>query len=203
MQRYLTDIRLYIGLLLAHGLMYFTFQDNDVFWYIFTATILLLISFAIVSEKIEDNASFFTYLTFGVISGAALFSLFWIGNVIFDFFNLAFSKNISTLYNRFAPSLLWHYIVLILIIIPGEEIFWRGFIQKRLLSITNTTGSIIISSLLYASVHLYSGFFIHVFAALVAGLFWGFLYSWKKSLPLVIVSHLVFDLFIFVLSPFN
>ena len=38
-------------------------------------------------------------------------------------------------------------------------------------------------------------------AAIVAGLIWGALYEWKKSLPLVIVSHLVFVLLLFLILP--
>jgi uncharacterized protein len=60
---------------------------------------------------------------------------------------------------------------------------------------------VIASSLMYASVSLYSGEWILVLAAVISGLFWGSLYIWKRSIPLVIVSHLVFDLFIFILFP--
>ncbi|WP_026583107.1 CPBP family intramembrane glutamic endopeptidase [Bacillus sp. J33] len=197
------DVRFIGGVFIAHLLMYFTFQDKSIFWYIFSASLLFLISYSIIMEEVEDKVSFGTYLIYGSISGAVLFFLFWTGYHLFDLLNLPVINQVEKLYGRFSPSLLWHYIVLILIIIPGEEIFWRGFVQKRILKHSNVTFSIILSSILYASVHFYSGYWMLPFAALIAGLFWGWLYAWKRSIPLVIVSHLIFDLFMFVIFPFK
>lgn len=203
MLKRLTDVRLIAGFFFAHLLYFLTFQDKNVFWYIFTASMLFLITYAILNEEIDDEAPFLTYVSYGALSGISLFVLFWVGNSMIDLLNLPFSKQIDSLYNRLSPSVLWHYIVLLLVIIPGEEIFWRGFIQKRLSSYVNGWTSIVISALLYASVHLYSGTFMLPLAALVAGLLWGWLYTWKKSIPLLIVSHLIFDLFLFVIFPFS
>lgn len=201
--RWLIDKRLILGLLLSHLLLFFTFQDKAVFWYIFTATMLLLISYSILHEEIEDHVRLLTYLSLGAISGAILFAVFFVGNLLIQLLNLPFSAEITSLYNRLSPSVLWHYIVLLLVIIPGEEIFWRGFIQKRIQKASSVNVGIFISSLLYASAHIYSGSIMLPFAALVSGIFWGYLYAWKKSLPLVIVSHLIFDLFLFVIYPLH
>ncbi|MBS4189016.1 CPBP family intramembrane metalloprotease [Bacillus sp. FJAT-49705] len=203
MKNLITDLRLIIGLLLAHLLMYFTFQDKAVFWYIFSATMLILISYSIRNEELEDKSSFMSYILYGTLSGFILFGVFWIGYNLIELLNLPLTKNISKLYGHLSPSLLWHYIVLMLIIIPGEEIFWRGFVQKRILKYINIPAGIILSSILYASVHFYSSQWILAFAALVAGLFWGWLYAWKQSMPLIIVSHLIFDLLLFVFLPFS
>lgn len=202
MKNLTSDFRLIIGLLLAHALMYFTFQDKAVFWYIFSATLLFLISYTILNEELDDKMPFLSYLIYGAVSGFILFAIFWIGHSLIVLLDLPFTKQISKLYGRFSPSQLWHYLVLLLIIIPGEEIFWRGFIQKRISKYLNGPIVIILATILYTSVHFYSGEWILAFAALVAGLYWGYLYQWKKSMPLVIVSHLIFDLFLFVLLPF-
>ncbi|MBP3038398.1 CPBP family intramembrane metalloprotease [Bacillaceae bacterium Marseille-Q3522] len=183
--------------------MYYSFQDRSIFWYIVTACVLFLISYSIFHEEIEDRISPSQYFIVGTISGLLLFGLFWAGFQIINLFHLPYINSIEALYKRFAPSALWHYIVLMLIIIPGEEIFWRGFVQKRLAKMMKTSWAIVAASLLYASVQLYSGFAIHFIAALIAGTFWGILYAWKKSMPLVIVSHLIFDLFLFLLLPFK
>ncbi|WP_282140139.1 CPBP family intramembrane glutamic endopeptidase [Cytobacillus oceanisediminis] len=196
------DLRFIGGILLAHLLMYFTFQDKSIFWYIFSASLLLLISYSIIMEEVEDKASFGTFITYGAISGFLLYGLFWAGYSLFEILNLPLVNQVEKLYGRFSPSFIWHYIVLILIIVPGEEVFWRGFVQKRLMKLTTVKLSIILSSLLYSSVHFYSGYWMLAFAALIAGLFWGWLYAWKRSIPLVIVSHLIFDLLMFVLLPF-
>ncbi|QED47336.1 CPBP family intramembrane glutamic endopeptidase [Cytobacillus dafuensis] len=203
MKNLTTDFRLLIGLLLAHLLMFFTFQDKAVFWYIFSATMLILISYSILNEELEDRSSFMSYILYGILSGFILFGVFWIGYNLIELLNLPLINNISKLYGRLSPTLLWHYIVLMLIIIPGEEIFWRGFVQKRILKYINIPSGIILSSILYASVHFYSSQWILAFAAFVAGLFWGWLYAWKQSMPLIIVSHLIFDLLLFVFLPFS
>lgn len=196
------DLRFIGGILLAHLLMYFTFQDKSIFWYIFSASLLLLISYSIIMEEVEDKASFGTFITYGALSGFLLYGLFWAGYSLFEILNLPLVNQVEKLYGRFSPSFIWHYIVLILIIVPGEEVFWRGFVQKRLMKLTTVKLSIILSSLLYSSVHFYSGYWMLAFAAFIAGLLWGWLYAWKRSIPLVIVSHLIFDLLMFVLLPF-
>lgn len=199
----MADRRLILGILIAHLLLFFTFEDKDVFWYIFTASMLVLISYSIIHEEIEDNTSTLTYLTLGVASGLGLFGLFWLGSFLIELLNLPFANQISRLYNRFSPDLFWHYLVLVLILAPGEEIFWRGFIQKRLSKYFSLKMTISLSVLLYGSVHLYSGEFILVLAAIIAGLAWSILYAWKRSMPLVIVSHIVFDLLLFVFIPLS
>lgn len=197
------DYRLISGLVIAHLLMYFTFDlKKAIFWYMLTATMLLLMSYAILHLKTEEHSSFLMNSFYGIGSGILLFALFWLGNYLIDLTQLPVRSEISKLYRDYAPSHVWHYIVLFLFIIPGEELFWRGFIQKRLMSFKlNIKYSVIIAAVLYASVQLYSGYFIHFVAALVAGLFWGFLYAWKPNIRILIISHLVFNLFLFVLFP--
>lgn len=192
-----------LGILIAHLLLFFTFEDKTVFWYIFTASMLVLISYSIIHEEVEDNASTLSYFSVGIASGLGLFGIFWLGSSLIDLLNLPFSSQISRLYSRFSPEIFWQYLVLVLIIAPGEEIFWRGFIQKRLNKHFSVKMSIGLSVFLYASVHLYSGEFILVIAAIIAGLAWSILYAWKRSLPLVIVSHIVFDLLMFVFIPLH
>jgi uncharacterized protein len=195
------DLRLIAGLIIAHFLMYFTFHDKAIFWYIFTGSLLVLITFAMFQEAVDDEASFLKYISIGVISGLLIYLLFWLGLQAIEVLNLPFDKNIKKLYRWYAPSYFWHYLALILVAAPGEELFWRGFIQRRLLRYFGTIGSIFIGALLYASVHIYSGTFILMFAAFISGLIWGALYLWKKSMPLVIVSHIIFDIMIFIILP--
>lgn len=197
----LLDLRLLAGFILAHALMYFTFNDRAIFWYIFTGSLLILITYAMFQEAVDDEASFFKYISLGTISGLLLYFVFWLGVQAFDLLNLPFDSTIKKLYRWFAPSLFWQYLALILVAAPGEELFWRGFVQKRLLRYTGPFKSIIIGALLYSSVHIYSGTLILMLAAFLSGLMWGALYLWKKSMPLVIVSHIIFDIMIFIILP--
>ena len=203
MKKLTIDYRLIIGLVMVHVFMYSSFHKTSIFWYMFTATMLLLMSYSIINEKMEHETSFLTYSMYGIISGILLYSLFWVGHFFIDVLDLPFQKEVTKLYKLYSPTKIWQYVVLFCFIVPGEELFWRGFVQNRLSKFMNNSYSILIGAILYASVQIYSGTFIHIFSALFAGLFWGFLYSWKKSIPLVVVSHLIFDLFLFIAFPFR
>ncbi len=197
------DIRLIFGLIIAHILIYFSFHDKAIFWYIFTGSILVLIAYSMFQGDVDDELSFIQYLLFGAISGLILYSVFWLGYHLMELFHLPFENQIRKLYKWFAPSLFWQYLALILVAAPGEELFWRGFVQKRFMNYLKPAVSITVGACLYASVHIYSGSFLLVLASLISGFVWGTLYFWKKSMPLVIVSHIIFDIMIFIILPFT
>ncbi|WML38903.1 type II CAAX endopeptidase family protein [Neobacillus sp. OS1-2] len=201
MKQNILNIRLLAGLILAHALLFFSFHDRVIFWYIFTGSVLVLIAFAMFQGDVDDEASFIKYLFLGVLSGLLLYLLFWIGYQTIQILHLPFEKPIKKLYRWYAPHVFWQYIALVLVAAPGEELFWRGFIQKGLLKNFKPLWSILLAAVLFASVHIYAGSFLLVFAAFVSGCVWGSLYYWKKSMPLVIVSHIIFDLMIFIIIP--
>ncbi|WP_066058122.1 CPBP family intramembrane glutamic endopeptidase [Robertmurraya korlensis] len=195
------DLRMILAILLAHVLLFITFQEKSVFWYIYTATMLFLITYSILHEEMDDQQPVGLYITYGVLSGVMLFVLFFLGNSLLHMIDLPLKGSVAKLYKQMSPTEIWQYIVLFLIIIPGEEVFWRGFILKRLLRKIKFGPSILISTLLYTSVNIYSGSSHLILASIVAGLFWSSLYVWKRSIPLLIVSHIVFDLILLVLFP--
>lgn len=196
------DYRLLLGYLIAHLLIYFTFDNTKVFWYILTGTTLFLISYTIMNEDFDDEIPLFQYLLFGIISGAIVYGLVWIGNYFIELFNIRpLEKQVNRLYSRFAPENLWHYVLLVLIIVPGEEIFWRGFILKRMLKYANVWTSILASAVLYGSVYIFTDYPLLILAAFTSGIVWGIFYVWKRSLPLVIISHLTFSLLLFLILP--
>ncbi|MCR2820916.1 CPBP family intramembrane glutamic endopeptidase [Lederbergia panacisoli] len=203
MKKNFFDWKLVIGFILAFVLIYITFESKQVFWYLYTATMLFLISFAIINEKLDDEVSTKQYISIGVLSGVALFLLFAAGDWVLSFLPKTFSIQVSKLYSRFSLEWIWHYFVLFFIIIPGEEIFWRGFILKRLMGKMSIGKAILASALINAIAFCLSGYFILIIAAFVSGLVWGILYVWKRSMPLLIVSHLVFDLLLLILFPLS
>ncbi|MCA1029452.1 CPBP family intramembrane metalloprotease [Bacillus timonensis] len=138
----------------------------------------------------------------GALSGVLLYAVFFFGKLMLLFLHSPLVQEISALYSIVGPSTWWHYIVLFFIIVPGEELFWRGFIQKRLvLYFHSSRKGIFLASILYASAHFYSNSTLLIVAAFVAGIFWGILYQWKKNIWLNIVSHLVFDLLLLIVLP--
>lgn len=94
----------------------------------------------------------------------------------------------------------------------GEEIFWRGFIQRKISKTLPKTLSIWVTALLYGLIHFYvfffmplkEGFFLLGLIAL-AGAFWGYLYEyfdnvWGPALSHGIVAFLVWKYFVFSLG---
>lgn len=202
MKKTFTDWRFLLGFAIAHLLLFFAFNQKTVFWYILTGSMLLLIAYSILNEDIDDQLSVGRYLLYGVLSGGLLYAFFWLGDAIIRLIHFTFfQKQITSLYHLYSPEAIWHYIALILILIPGEEFFWRGFILKRLLKDNPVWPSVIMSSILYGTVQIYSGSITLVITALIAGIVWGILYARKRSLPLVVISHLTFDLLLFYFLP--
>jgi membrane protease YdiL (CAAX protease family) len=203
MKKFFLDPRLLIGLIIAHSLIFFSFHDKAIFWYIFTGSVLVLIAYAMFQEEVDDEVSFIRYIFLGAITGLLLYFVFWLGIRGMKILHLPYETSLKNLYKWFAPKLFWQYLALVLVAAPGEELFWRGFIQKRLSNKFTPIFSILVASSLYASVHIYSGSFLLVLAAFISGLVWGYLYLWKKSMPLIIVSHIIFDLMLFIILPLH
>jgi membrane protease YdiL (CAAX protease family) len=203
LKKFFQDPRILIGLIIAHVLLFFSFQDRAIFWYIFSGSILVLIAYSTFQEEVDDQVSFIQFIFLGALSGFLLYFLFRLGILGMKLLGLPVGTSIKNLYIGYAPSLFWQYLALVLVAAPGEELFWRGFIQKRLGRYFNPIVSIFAASSLYASVHIYSGSFLLILAAFISGFVWGYLYYLKKSMPLVIISHIVFDLLVFIILPFN
>lgn len=195
------DKRLLFGAAAAYVLLFLAFLDKDIFWYMYTAATLFFISIAIVSEPIDDQQKTSRFVRYGVVSGLLLYGVFWAGFQAIQWLVPSAATIASSLYRLFEPQFFWHYIVLVLIIIPGEELFFRGFIQKRLSHHMNEWAAMAVAAAFYASVFVFSGEPLWMLAALVGGLCWGSLYIWRKSIPLLIISHLVFDLLFVIFLP--
>jgi len=82
-----------------------------------------------------------------------------------------------------------------------EEIYWRGYIYKKLESLVSITKVIVVTSLFYASYHLittinlFSLFYGILFTLVIfsVGLFWGYMRKKYNSIYFPVVSHLLAD----------
>jgi membrane protease YdiL (CAAX protease family) len=83
----------------------------------------------------------------------------------------------------------------------GEEIFWRGFVQRRFRERWSARSAFVLTALLYTAIHFPTGNPVLILAALTCGLFWGGFYWATGSLVPVLVSHMLWDPFIFVILP--
>jgi hypothetical protein len=76
---------------------------------------------------------------------------------------------------------------------PAEELFWRGFVQSR-------TGYLAATAL-YGGAHLVTENATLIGAATVAGAYWGFLRAIGVPLGALVVSHVAWDIWIFLIAP--
>jgi membrane protease YdiL (CAAX protease family) len=87
------------------------------------------------------------------------------------------------------------------IIGPAEELFWRGYLQRRLERRFGPWAGAALTVLAYASVHVSARNLTLAGAAAVAGLYWGTLARLGLSMPALIVSHMTWDIWIFLIAP--
>lgn len=178
------------------------------FWAVIFIAGILLSSYAFLNEKSILLRKFnFTFRTFtiGLISAIILYLAFYFGNLLLNILFEASKHQISSVYSiKSGSSTLLISFLLLFIIGPAEEIFWRGFIQDNLLLFTKKSSiSIILATIFYTLVHIWALNPILLIAAMICGLFWGYLYFRYQSLGLVIVSHSIWDFLIFIVFPLS
>ena len=144
----------------------------------------------------------------GVVIAFSLWGIFRVGDFLssrmFDFAR----DQVNDVYAMKQGLSSWAIALLLLLVIgPAEELFWRGFVQKQMeLRISNwrfpADHAFLITVLVYGLVHIWSLNFMLVMAALVAGAVWGFIYRLQpRLLPALIVSHALWDALVFVILP--
>ena len=138
----------------------------------------------------------------GFLSAAGLYLIFFVGHwAVTQLFPFG-EREIESIYIRkigTSPVLIGF--LLLFLIGPAEEIFWRGYVQQRLSQTHGNKKGYIMASLIYTLVHIWSFNFTLLIASLICGLFWGFLYMRYQRLWPVIISHALWDVTIFVLFP--
>ena len=84
---------------------------------------------------------------------------------------------------------------------PAEELFWRGYVQAGLAATFGRWRGGALAALAYGGVHLVTGNLTLFGAAGVAGAHWCLLYASGVPLGALIVSHVTWDIWIFLVQP--
>lgn len=138
----------------------------------------------------------------GVLSAALLYFIFAAGNALAPYVVAGAHGQIGDVYRLGdGSSLVGVFLLLMFITGPGEEIFWRGFLQDRLERRLGRVSGCVCATLIYGGVHVFSGNVMLILAAVVAGAWWGVLYAWKKDLFSLIVSHALWSAAVFAVVP--
>lgn len=142
-------------------------------------------------------------LCIGVALAFVLWGIFWIGDALsqlmFDFAR----AQVDSVYGMKAGADGTLIALLLLFLIgPAEEFFWRGYVQRTMAELIGDTRAMVVTTLIYALVHIWSFNFMLVMAALVAGAVWGLIYRLRPSLlPALIISHALWDALVFIILP--
>ena len=201
MKQYKHMIILLLSLLFVYSMMFYTFTEKTIFWYLYTFTLLVGIAISLVAGKFEDQLPTWKYLIFGIGYGTITYGFVKLGSITLPYIDNTTNSEISKFLTNYGPTNIWHYLMLIFIIVVGEEMFWRGYVQQQLKRWASPVLAVFITAILFSLSVVISGFITGAIAALVAGIIWGLLYEWKKSLPLIIVVHVVFVLLLFLVLP--
>ena len=213
--------------------MFFPHLGLDLnFWLVMTCASLTLTTLAIVfggwprlvfkiSPKHQGTSLRLDWREFvlGVGIAVVLWGVFWLGDKcsqwLFDFarpqVDLIYGIKSGT-----PPMLIG--LLLLIIIGPGEEIFWRGYVQRSLCdffmekrrSIPLTLArrhahdaAFVLATAAYTLIHVPSLNFMLIMAALVCGIVWGGLYRlMPQHFTAIVVSHALWDAAAFVWFPF-
>jgi CAAX protease family protein len=90
---------------------------------------------------------------------------------------------------------------LALVIGPAEEMFWRGLVQAVLMRRFGRWRGSALATAAYGGVHVTSGNFTLIGAATTAGAHWCLLYALGAPLGALVVSHVAWDIWIFLVQP--
>ena len=175
------------------------------FWIVMSvaAGTLMALSFMFRKEWKRHISFNLTDIALGIGSACALWVIFYIGNevsqILFDFARPQV-KDVYAMKDGQNPIILT--LALLFWIGPAEEIFWRGYVQQTLREKNiGEMKAFIITTIIYAAVHIWAFNFMLFMAALVCGAFWGFIYMKNRNLLTVLISHAIWDAAVFILFP--
>jgi membrane protease YdiL (CAAX protease family) len=138
----------------------------------------------------------------GLASAAALYGIFQVGDRLARRVMPRGADEIEDVYRlrrlRSSMELAWR---LALVIGPAEELFWRGFAQRRLSRRGATWRGAALAAAAYAGAHVSSGNPTLTGAAGVAGAYWSTLAAAGMPMSALIVCHIAWDIWIFLIAP--
>lgn len=181
------------------------------FWWWMSANLVILLFISLILDRNyagilrKDFSSGILKKTgLGLLSALFLYIVFFAGNYLSrKWFNFA-SPGIENVYSFKGNASGWRIALLMILVIgPGEELFWRGYLQRNIAARAGKWPGLVLALVLYTGVHIFTGNFMLIMAALICGFFWGWLYLKYNSMVINVISHTIWDITVFLLLPFN
>ena len=198
-----------VGFLIAGVFWFFLFSPWTAgasnFWLTMSLAATTLVAWSTYHDRVDLRTLYVfdpKWIAIGLFAAALLYLVFFVGDristLLFEFSKPQIAGIYSTK-SQASPVLIG--ILLLLLIGPAEEIFWRGFAQRRMQNRFGPWTGYLLTTAVYALVHIWAFNFMLLMAALICGLFWGWMYLKYKSVWPGLISHAVWDLLIFVVFP--
>lgn len=187
------------------GLMFSPLTAPHVnFWALMSAAAVILVCVSLRSSAAWRRMRFSAAdAASGALIAAALWVAFWLGDAL-SALMLPFARpEVQAIYAIREGLPPWALTLLLMLLIgPAEELFWRGYVQDTLSRRFSPNTGFAIATLLYTAVHLPSCNFMLVMASLVAGGAWGLAYRlFPRRLAAIVLSHALWDAAVFIWFP--
>ena len=193
-----------VGLVAAQAAFAATFRGpRSRFWHRMTLTGLSLGSLALATSRPARGTRIGPKeVVLGLASAGSLYLTFKVGDVfarrfipggdaqIRDIYTLRTLRPKEEIATRLAT-----------IIGPAEELFWRGLVQEALMDRYGRWPGAAAAAMAYGGVHIVTGNFTLFGAAGIAGAHWCALYAAGVPLGALVVSHITWDIWIFLIQP--
>lgn len=187
--------------------MFFPYIGHSVsFWTLMTVAAVILTTYALQNhgrQLLGAAKPTMADVAIGLGIAVALWAVFWIGDKVSQCI-LPFARpQVDLIYGmKEGSSPLAVSLLLLLIIGPAEELFWRGYAQRTLQQHLGANTGFFLATLVYTAIHAASLNFMLLGAAMVAGVAWGLLYRlFPQRLPALIISHALWDAAVFIWFP--
>lgn len=175
------------------------------FWWMMTVSASLLTSLSSLVapgwwRRVHWSAS---NVAMGIGIAIVLWCVFWVGDKVsawlFDFAR----PQVNLIYGMKTGESPWLISTLLLCLIgPAEEIFWRGYVQEKFSLRYSPNVGFLLATACYTLVHVASFNFMLIMASMVCGLAWGGLYRFfPQRFSAILLSHALWDAAVFVWFP--
>lgn len=175
------------------------------FWPLMLITTGLLAAFAMLIDREHRSSLFafrFVHIWIGIGSAILLYILTYILHLLLIH---VFSPGVTQVRDLYSINTGSSLIAIALLLFfwtgPAAEIFWRGFVQRRLSTRFGPMKGYLLAIGVYTLVHAFSLNFMFIAMALLCGAYWGLIFKRSKSLWPVMISHAIWDVAILVILP--
>lgn len=204
-------VKYIIGVILAFVLWYLMFVVKPIenFWImmVFSTSVLSIISLRNNRNQLKQGNINLKEILIGIASAVILYLVFFAGKYLLDLLKIIpnHEQGISNVYAT--RGILPGWLIALFLFFPvgfGEEIFWRGFLQRLMSEKYGNKIAFLVTTFFYTAVHIPTMNPVLILAALLVGIYWGMIFIWRKNnIVAPMISHMVWDPVIFIILPFN